>query len=95
MANREYAASHQARGSLPTIRMYSIPAAKGLEFDHVIIPDVSAGVFDGNNQEERNLFYVAASRARKELTMTYQARPSSFLQPFEDSARWDEVHSAA
>jgi DNA helicase-2/ATP-dependent DNA helicase PcrA len=95
MANREYAASHQARGSRPTIRMYSIPSAKGLEFDHVIIPDVSGGVFDGNSQEERNLFYVAASRARKELTMTYQARPSSFLQPFEDSAHWDEVHAAA
>lgn len=95
MANREYSASRQARGAFPTIRMYSIPASKGLEFDHVIIPDVNGGVFDGTNQEERNLFYVAASRARKELTMTYQTRPSSFLQPFEDSAHWDVVHSSA
>ena len=85
----------QARGAFPTIRMYSIPASKGLEFDHVIIPDVNGGVFDGTNQEERNLFYVAASRARKELTMTYQTRPSSFLPPFEDSAHWDVVHSSA
>ncbi len=47
------------------LRLYSIPAAKGLEFDHVLIPDVSAGSFDGRRQEERNLFYVAASRARR------------------------------
>jgi DNA helicase-2/ATP-dependent DNA helicase PcrA len=95
IANREHAASRQARASRATIRMYSIPASKGLEFDHVIIPNVNGGVFDGDNQEERNLFYVAASRARKELTMTYQARPSSFLEPFQDSANWDEIHSVA
>ena len=92
MANREYAATRHTRGALPIARLYTISAAKGLEFDHVIIPDVSGGVFDGTSQEERNLFYVAASRARKALTMTYRARPSSFLQPFEDSAHWDELH---
>ena len=92
MANREYAAAKLTRGALPIARMYTISAAKGLEFDHVIIPDVNGGVFDGTSQEERNLFYVAASRARKELTMTYRSRPSSFLQPFEDSAHWDELH---
>lgn len=94
MANREYASSRQARGALPTIRMYSIPACKGLEFDHVIIPDVNKGIFDGANQEERNLFYVAASRARKELTMTYLSSPSSYLQSFADSAHWDVIHTA-
>ena len=40
------------------LRLFSIPAAKGLEFDHVVIPDVGADSFDGRQQEERNLFYV-------------------------------------
>jgi DNA helicase-2/ATP-dependent DNA helicase PcrA len=92
MANREYAAARQGRGTLPLLRLYTIPAAKGLEFDHVIMPDVNGHAFDGDSQEERNLFYVAASRARKELTMMYQSVPSSYLQPFEDSAHWDELH---
>ncbi len=91
MANREYAA-RQGRGSRPVLRLYTIPAAKGLEFDHVVIPDVNGHVFDGDSPEERNLFYVAASRARRELTMTYRTMPSSFLQPFQDSAIWDELH---
>jgi DNA helicase-2/ATP-dependent DNA helicase PcrA len=92
MANREFAAVRQARGTRPVVRLYAISAAKGLEFDHVIIPDVNGHAFDGTSQEERNLFYVAASRARRELTMTYRSMPSSYLQPFEDSADWDELH---
>ena len=77
----------RARGG-QILRLYSIPAAKGLEFDHVIIPDVSASRFDGRPQEERNLFYVAASRARKKLTMTFTGRPSSFLGSFGRPEDW-------
>jgi DNA helicase II / ATP-dependent DNA helicase PcrA len=73
------------------LRLYSIPAAKGLEFDHVVIPDVSADSFAGGTQEERNLFYVAASRARKRLTMTFTGRPSSFLSSFGRPEDWDEL----
>jgi DNA helicase-2/ATP-dependent DNA helicase PcrA len=46
------------------MRLTTIDAAKGLEFDHVIIPDVNAREFDGASGDERNLFSVAASRAR-------------------------------
>jgi len=92
MANREYSAAKQGRGARPVLRLYSISAAKGLEFDHVIIPGVEVNSFDGRQQEERNLFYVAASRARKELTMMYQSTPSSYLEPFQDNAHWDELH---
>jgi DNA helicase-2/ATP-dependent DNA helicase PcrA len=70
------------------LRLYSIPAAKGLEFDHVMIPDVSVGSFDGRQQEERNLFYVATSRARRKLTMTFTSRPSSFLTSFGRPEDW-------
>jgi DNA helicase-2/ATP-dependent DNA helicase PcrA len=73
------------------LRLYSIPAAKGLEFDHVVIPDVSAGSFDGLQQEERNLFYVATSRARKKLTMTFTSRPSSFLSSFGRAEDWSAL----
>jgi DNA helicase-2/ATP-dependent DNA helicase PcrA len=70
------------------LQLYSIPAAKGLEFDHVVIPDVSAGSFDDPQQEERNLFYVATSRARRKLTITFTGRPSTFLSPFGRPEDW-------
>lgn len=73
------------------LRLYSIPAAKGLEFDHVVVPDISANRFDGREQEERNLFYVAASRARQKLTMTFTGRPSSFLGSFGRHEDWSAL----
>ena len=42
----------------------SIDRAKGLEFEHVIIPGLDRGEFDGQTEDEANLFYVAVSRAR-------------------------------
>jgi len=57
----------------------------------VVMPDVDAGHFDGSAQEERNLFYVGASRARLRLTMTFRDRPSSFLHAFGRESDWDEV----
>lgn len=92
MANREHFAAKQGRGARPVLRLYSISAAKGLEFDHVIIPGVEGNSFDGRQQEEKNLFYVAASRARRELTLMYRSTPSSYLEPFQDSAHWAELH---
>ena len=65
------------------IVLSTIPDSKGLEFDHVIIPNVNSREFDGDRQDERNLFYVAASRARNQLTMTHQVGArSSFLDGF-------------
>lgn len=65
------------------IVLSTIADSKGLEFDHVIIPNVNAREFDGDRQDERNLFYVAASRARNLLTMTHQVgAPSSYLDAF-------------
>ena len=95
MAQREWAAKSERRGHQRVIRLYAIPAAKGLEFDHVVMPDVDAGQFDGDAQEERNLFYVGASRARLRLTMTFRDRPSSFLHAFGRESDWDEVVGAS
>lgn len=63
------------------IRLSTIEAAKGLEFDRVIVPGVDAGDFDGISADERNLFYVAASRARRVLTLLHApGRPGACLQ---------------
>lgn len=62
----------------------SIAAAKGLEFDHVIVPHLSQGEFGGGTTENRNLLYVAMTRARRCLTLTFDpSRPSRFLRDAE------------
>ena len=69
--------------------------AKGLEFDKVIIPDCNERVFPHGElqgtetvEEERRIFYVAMTRAKKSLELLYltgdKARPrlpSRFLNP--------------
>ena len=45
--------------------------AKGLEFDHVLILD--GGGWSGAGDDERRLFYVAMTRARKTLTLCESA----------------------
>jgi ATP-dependent DNA helicase RecQ len=53
--------------------------AKGLEFDHVLILD--GGGWSKNDDEERRLFYVAMTRARKTLTLcSRQKHPHAFIQ---------------
>lgn len=70
----------RGRRQAEALRLSTIEAAKGLEFDHVIVPGVDAGDFDGDSVEERNLFYVAASRARRLLTLAHApGRRSSYL----------------
>jgi len=51
--------------------------AKGLEFDEVIIPQVN----DRNYKDEmdRNMLYVAVTRAMHKLTLTYSEKPSSII----------------
>jgi len=55
-----------ARPNAPLILM-TAHRAKGLEFDHVLILD-GAG-WQGRGDDERRLFYVAMTRARKSLTL--------------------------
>ncbi|MGZ8239646.1 MAG: 3'-5' exonuclease, partial [Methylobacter sp.] len=53
--------------------------AKGLEFDHVLVLD--AGGWQNASDEERRLFYVAMTRARKTLTLcARQESPHAFIR---------------
>ena len=70
-------------------------ASKGLEFERVFIPDVNEGTYphgrmpdDQTLEEERRIFYVAMTRAKKALELTYVTGtkerpklPSRFLNP--------------
>lgn len=57
--------------------------AKGLEFDHVLILD--AGAWESASDDERRLYYVAMTRARKTLTLcARQARRHPFVSDCAD-----------
>lgn len=65
------------------IILSSIHGTKGLEFDHVILIDFIPNKCLNMNEleEERRLFYVAITRAKKELTVIYNINnPSCFLR---------------
>lgn len=73
----------QRQRGQPRVTLSSIEAAKGLEFDHVLIPHLSRGEFVGEAgaAENRNLLYVAMTRARYRLTLSFDPQaPSRFLQ---------------
>ena len=64
------------------VRLMTIHASKGLEFEHVFIVGLEQDLFPHKNiggkkrskeeeEEERRLFYVAVTRARKNLYLSY------------------------
>jgi DNA helicase-2/ATP-dependent DNA helicase PcrA len=71
----------EEKGSKDVISLMSVHSAKGLEFEHVFVSGMEDGMFPykGINpgadpdemDEERRLAYVAITRARKRLTMSY------------------------
>jgi hypothetical protein len=76
------------------LRLATMHRVKGLEFDHMLIPGLSAGVLpqrrmlnacpdqvsrDAFEQRERSLLHVAATRARKRVVITWSGEPSPYL----------------
>jgi DNA helicase-2/ATP-dependent DNA helicase PcrA len=84
------------------IVLSTIHQAKGLEWDAVFVMGLTDGKFphqraldeDGGLEEERRLFYVAVTRARRHLFLTYPisggndtlmfSQPSQFIQELPD-----------
>ncbi|MDO4622161.1 MAG: ATP-dependent helicase [Eubacteriales bacterium] len=76
------------------VMIATLHASKGMEYDAVYIPDVNEGiipyhkaVLDADQEEERRMFYVGMTRARKILRISYvreryekKLDPSRFLK---------------
>ncbi len=70
------------------VKLMTVHASKGLEFDYVFITGLEENLFphrrmgsaesDVDLEEERRLFYVALTRARKKLFMTYAGMRTIF-----------------
>ncbi len=73
------AGEHQAGDSEDALHLMTVHAAKGLEFHTVFITGLEEGLFphqnsidsDGGLDEERRLMYVAITRARRRLYLTF------------------------
>lgn len=65
-------------GAVEGVTLITMHGSKGLEYDKVFIPNCNEGVTPHKKakseeeiEEERRMFYVAATRAKKELTLLY------------------------
>jgi superfamily I DNA/RNA helicase len=83
-ANR---ASHASRKSKHAITLGTVHSAKGLEFDNVFVIGVQEGRMPhekaSDMHEERCIFYVAVSRPRNVLQISYSGQRSRFLDEIE------------
>ena len=84
-------------GSGSGVLLITAHSAKGLEFDYVFIVGAEEGVFphrraldsSADIEEERRLFYVACTRARKELCITYCTQRTSYYgSGFQEPSRF-------
>ncbi len=93
------------------VTLMTVHAAKGLEFETVFVTGMEEGLFphegmgdeDRDQEEERRLFYVAVTRAKKRLILTlagmrriygtdYLSEPSSFLRDIDPTLiNYDEA----
>jgi DNA helicase-2/ATP-dependent DNA helicase PcrA len=102
------AGDNQAQAGQDALQLMTVHAAKGLEFDAVFITGLEEGLFPHENsakeetgvEEERRLMYVAITRARKRLYITfsqtrmlhgqirYNTRSRFFDEMPEESLKW-------
>ncbi|MFZ6814179.1 UvrD-helicase domain-containing protein [Undibacterium sp. Rencai35W] len=102
------AGDNQAQAGQDAMQLMTVHSAKGLEFDNVFITGLEEGLFPHENsakeesgvEEERRLMYVAITRARKRLYVTfsqtrmlhgqtrYNLRSRFFDEMPEESLKW-------
>lgn len=102
------AGDNQAQAGQDAIQLMTVHSAKGLEFDAVFITGLEEGLFPHENsetaedgvEEERRLMYVAITRARKRLYMSfaqtrmlhgqtrYNMKSRFFAELPEESLKW-------
>ncbi|WP_457644365.1 ATP-dependent helicase [Persephonella sp.] len=90
-----------------SVKIMTVHASKGLEFPVVFIAGLEEGIFPSGRsfedieqmEEERRLFYVAVTRAKEKLFLTYskfragygsqynETKPSRFLQDIKDEVK--------
>lgn len=93
------------QGQKTGVTLMTVHAAKGLEFDTVFVSGMEEGLFphegmgsseERDEEEERRLFYVAVTRAKRRLVLTFArirkiygsdfiSEPSSFLADLDRS----------
>lgn len=76
------------------IRLSTFHGAKGLEWEHVWVRNVTKGNVpsklsleengDAGMEEERRMFYVAVTRAKKDVQISYIDKPSMFITEMEN-----------
>jgi len=73
------AGEHQAQAGADALQLMTVHSAKGLEFHGVFVSGLEEGLFPNENslteadgiEEERRLMYVALTRARRRLCLSY------------------------
>jgi len=117
LTNLEAEEAEPADRDTERLRLSTVHQAKGLEFDVVFVIMLCDGLFpsarsldsEEGEEEERRLMYVAVTRARDELYLSYpliramagggmdqMQRPSRFLREISDDLceEWDLVNGA-
>ena len=82
-----------AEENINNVKIMTVHAAKGLEFDTVFMPGLEEGLFPHKRsidegfaavEEERRLMYVAITRAKRRLIMSYADTRRTFGQSVEN-----------
>ena len=60
-------------------------SAKGLDFANVFLPHLTEGISlepmkGASDEQERRIFFVAATRARERLYLSFHAEPHRFIE---------------
>ena len=93
----------ESEQKIQQVTLMTVHSAKGLEFDHVYLVNLADDIFphkrslnEGGLEEERRLFYVAITRARKTLAFSMAKRRKRFgeIIPQQPSRFLSEIDGA-